>query len=270
VPGTPPNQRHCWAAERPTAVPTQSVGTRGFVAIALVFWAFFAQSARAIDFHDSIEAARKAHDGKRPMVITFGAPWCGYCRKMQAETLADKKVEALAKDFVWVKIDIDEDEELAARYRVRGVPHTAVLDAQNRLLGSQAGFMPPDKFIEFLQESLANPMPMEDPLDAVLRKFKEADAAALPEAVKQAVTVLAKPDRTHRKPLLAAIAEKGPAAWPPLLDLMADERLSTRAAAASALAHATSADLPFQPFDPPEARQEQLAAWRAWVEKHRP
>ena len=127
--------------------------------------------------------------------------------------------------------------------------------------------MPPDKFVEFLEASLTNPMPVEDPLATVLQKFKAAEPEALNEAVKQVVEILARPDRASRKPLLAALAEKGPAVWSPLLELMADDRLSLRAAAASALAHCTGAEFPFQPFDPPESRAQQLSAWRAWVAK---
>ena len=243
---------------------------RRTVAAVLAFAILCPALARAIDFHDSVAAARKADENKRPAVLVFGAAWCGWCRKLENETLQDKSVVVLGEQFLWIKVDIDKQEELAARYKVRGVPHTAVLDAQDRLLGSQAGYMTAAKFTEFLQASLTNPAPQSiaDPLDDLLQKLATADSAELPSAVKEVAEHLARPDRAARKQLLAALADRGTPVWPVLLELMADQRLALRAAAAAALAHATGAELPFQAFDPAADRAKQLEAWTKWVQDH--
>ena len=221
----------------------------------------------AIVFHETIEAARESSP-TLPMIVTFGADWCSWCRKLENETFVDPAVAARGGEFLWVKLDVDENEELAARFRVRGVPHTAVLDGEDRLLAWRSGYMGPEDFLDFLDSALTNPLPEETP-DGLLTRFRgEQSAAEDRQAVAGIVEQLAKSDRAGRRPLLAALSQKGPPAWPPLADLLSDPRLAVRAAAATALAQATGADLDFRPFDPAEDRTIAAAAWQAWLGEH--
>ncbi len=224
-----------------------------------------APAIHAIDFHKSIKEARDADKQNRPIVVSFGAVWCGWCRKMTYDTLTDPKVEKVADQFVWVKVDIDKEQELAARFRVHGVPRTIILDPKGRLLGSHGGYMPADQFVAFLNESLKNPNP-EELLPALLRRLAEPKSAdEQRDAVTQLVERLALPDRQQRQEILDAIKKKGSATWPVLSDLLADDRLSIRAAAAGALKHATSAELPYHPFAKRQRRTQQRGAWREWI-----
>ncbi len=224
-----------------------------------------AAPARSIEFHRSIEEARKAAKVERPTVLLFGATWCTWCRKMETDTLADPKVTQAAGQFLWVKIDVDKDQELAARYGVEGVPVAVMIDNQGRVLGAHSGFLSPDKFLAFLSQSLANPHPEEllpDLLDRFLKSQKAADERAMTERLVQE---LAKPGRTGREEILAAFQKKGRTVWPVLLGLMANERLALRAAAAGALRHVSKAELPFHPFADPPLRQQQIAGWQKWL-----
>jgi len=227
-----------------------------------------AAPVRSIEFQRNIDEARKTAKPERPMVLLFGASWCGWCRKMEADTLTDPKVETIAGKFLWVKVDIDKDPELAARYAVDGVPVTVVLDTQGRVMGTQGGYMPPVKFVDFLTKSLANPHPEELLPDLLARFVKSHAPADERAATERLIQQLAKPARTGRDEILAAFQKKGPATWPLLLGLMADNRLSVRAAAAGALKHASKAGLPFHPFAEPPVRQQQIAGWQKWLATH--
>ncbi len=247
----------------------QAIGWRTLI-IVTVAASLLGEAAEApgIEFHRDVAAARRTGKPERPVVIFFGAAWCGWCRKMAADTLIDPKVAAIADQFNWVKIDVDKQPELAARYGVEGVPAIVVLDTQGRILGSRGGFIPPDKFVEFLTTSVKNPLP-EELLPDLLDRFAKADAAPQRrETARRLVEQLARPDRLGRGEVLDAFKKKGPAAWPVLLEMMADNRLSVRAAAAGALKSGTQADIPFHPFARPEVRQQQLAAWQKWLAAH--
>lgn len=56
----------------------------------------------------------------QPVLVDFWAPWCAPCKAI-APAL-DEIAEARSGSLKVVKIDIDEEEELAARFRVRSIP----------------------------------------------------------------------------------------------------------------------------------------------------
>lgn len=65
------------------------------------------------------EFKSKVLDSQKTILVDFSAIWCGPC-KMQLPIL--EKFAAEHEDVEVVKVDIDEDPTLAAKYGVRGIP----------------------------------------------------------------------------------------------------------------------------------------------------
>ncbi len=79
-------------------------------------------------------------NGSKPTLVDFFATWCGPCKAM-APILEDVKSKVGDSANI-IKIDVDKNQELSARYNVRSIP-TLILfvggEAVWRAVGLQQG-----------------------------------------------------------------------------------------------------------------------------------
>ena len=90
---------------------------------------------------------REVMNSDKPVLIDFWAPWCGPCR-MLSPTISDIAEEY--KDKVKVgKVNVDEEEELAAMFRVSSIPLLVVMK-DGKVVNSAVGVRPKDRIVNML------------------------------------------------------------------------------------------------------------------------
>ncbi len=83
----------------------------------------------------------------KSVLIDFYADWCGPCKTM-APILKQVK-DHLGERVSIIKIDVDKNQGLAAKYQVRGVP-TLMLFKNGKQLWRQSGVIQKDEIINLI------------------------------------------------------------------------------------------------------------------------
>lgn len=83
----------------------------------------------------------------KPVLVDFFATWCGPCN-MLGPILKEVK-DTLGDRVVIVKIDVDKNQSLAAKYLVKGVP-TMLLFRNGKQVWRQSGVVQKNEIINII------------------------------------------------------------------------------------------------------------------------
>src|SRR5687768_11808988 len=73
-------------------------------------------------------ALERAKAEKKLLLLDFTASWCAPCKKMEKDTWAAEDVRKwLAENALAIQIDVDEQKELAERFKIEAMPTVIAL-----------------------------------------------------------------------------------------------------------------------------------------------
>ena len=86
-----------------------------------------------------------------PVLVDYWAEWCGPC-KMIAPALDDSAASYAGRLNV-AKVNVDENQALAARYQVRGIP-TLMLFKEGKVVATKIGAVSKSQLAAFIDANL--------------------------------------------------------------------------------------------------------------------
>jgi thiol:disulfide interchange protein len=114
-----------------------------------------AATGGAINWLTSFDTAvASARQKNLPVMIDFYTDWCGWCKKLDADTYVDKQVVDLAKGFVSLKIDADAERAITSRYGITGFPTILFVDTAGNEIHRIVGYRPPEAFVSEMNQAL--------------------------------------------------------------------------------------------------------------------
>lgn len=112
-------------------------------------------------FNDGLAEAKKFD---KKILVDVYTDWCGWCKKMDKEVYAEKKVaEYLSKRFVVIKLNAESEAKLTYRgqtitqtelsqaFGVQGYPATIFMKPNSDPITLLPGYMPAENFIDVLK-----------------------------------------------------------------------------------------------------------------------
>lgn len=117
-----------------------------------------------------------------PVLLDFWAPWCGPCKSLGP--VLEKLEVAYEGRFKLVKVDSDEQQQLAGAFGIRSIP-TCILMVNGQPVDSFTGALPEGQIKEFLDRHVP---PAADEDDALaLEEFDATDPQAVLQKLQDAV-----------------------------------------------------------------------------------
>ena len=101
------------------------------------------------DFNEKIIEASES----KLIIVDFWAPWCGPCK--QLTPILEKVIKKSADKVVLAKVNIDENQQIAAQLRIQSIP-TVFAFKNKQIVNAFQGALSENDIIKFIEKALGD------------------------------------------------------------------------------------------------------------------
>ena len=118
---------------------------------------FAVAAPKAIKWYTYTDGLAAAAQQNKKIMIIFSASWCGFCKKMNKETFANKAVmDYIDENIIPVKVDAEAEKKLVSQYAISALPSHVFLSETGESLGTLTGYIEATKFLSVLKHINGN------------------------------------------------------------------------------------------------------------------
>ena len=98
-------------------------------------------------------AKQEAAAARKPVLVYFTAEWCPPCQEMHRVTWPDPRVADALQAVVPVKIDVDQQADVAMAFNVESIPRMQLLNTDGTPGPTREGFTSVDELVAWLKSA---------------------------------------------------------------------------------------------------------------------
>ena len=130
----------------------------------------------------------------KPVIVDFWAPWCEPCKTLTP--LLEDAVKSYKKDLILAKIDIDQNQNIAAQLRIQSIP-TIYTFFEGKVVDGFQGAKSNKEIIEFVTKSASLSGPGKEVEDLILSAKEFIELRDWDNAYEISQNILDKDPKNH-------------------------------------------------------------------------
>jgi thiol:disulfide interchange protein len=130
----------------------------GISMMAFVFYGLYQSVPGRLGWESDYEDALGEAQSRDQLVLAYlYTDWCGYCKKMDAETFRDSDlIDEMSDNYVWLRLNAETQEDgvrLQRKFGITAYPCTVIMDQTGAELDRIEGFVPVGRFREAVKNA---------------------------------------------------------------------------------------------------------------------